>query len=57
MGRAFLDLGTAYANRGRAGDRGHARAYLDAALATLNQIEADRFVAVAQEQLKQLGPA
>jgi predicted ATPase/class 3 adenylate cyclase len=57
VGRTRLELGAAYANRGQAGDRGHARAHLSAALATFRKIKARRFVAMAQVQIGQLGPA
>jgi tetratricopeptide (TPR) repeat protein len=57
VGRTHLDLGTAYTNRGHADDRGHARTHLQAALATFQQIEACRFVAMAQVRLDQLEPA
>jgi tetratricopeptide (TPR) repeat protein len=57
VAQARLDLGTAYANRGQAGDRGRAREHLRVALVTFRRIEARRFAAMARAQLSRLGSA
>jgi tetratricopeptide (TPR) repeat protein len=55
VGKTHLELGSAYAQRGHEGDRGHAREHLMAALAILSRIEAHRFVDAARAELKELG--
>jgi class 3 adenylate cyclase/tetratricopeptide (TPR) repeat protein len=57
VGVTRLELGRAYVRRGRAGDHGGARKHLQAALSTLSQIGARRYVAMAKAQLELLDAA
>ena len=55
MGKTCLSLGTAYASRNQEGDRGRARERLLAAQAIFHRIEAQGYLAQADEGLREIG--